>query len=209
VSQVNLLPPELRQRQATRKTTSIAIMAGAAALGVVILFSFMKSHELASKQEALAQQQQANQHVQQQIGELQKFGDLRSELETKQQLLSSVFANEVSWSGILLDVARAIPADAFLTNFSGSISPTGTTDTTSDQTGLVGTLTFSGSVKGADTLAAWLTRLEQTHGWVNAWASSASESGPFTKVYTFSSGVDLSKDVLTKRGRAAGAGATP
>jgi hypothetical protein len=64
-------------------------------------------------------------------------------------------------------------------------------------------------VKGADTLAAWLTRLEQVRGWVNAWANSASESGPFTRVYTFQSGVDLSKDVVTKRGRAAAAGVTP
>jgi Tfp pilus assembly protein PilN len=209
VSQVNLLPPELRQRQATRRTTSMAILAGVAALGVVILFSFMKSTELSSKQEALAQQQQVNQRVQTQIGELKKFGDLKTELQTKQQLLSTVYANEVSWSGILLDVARVIPPDAYLTNFTGSTAPTGTTASTPDQTGLVGSLAFSGNVKGADTLAAWLTRLEQVHGWVNAWSNSASESGPFSRVYTFQSGVDLSKDVVTKRGRAASQGATP
>jgi Tfp pilus assembly protein PilN len=199
VSQVNLLPPELKQKQATRRTTSLAVVAGAAALAIVVLFSFMKSAELSQKQDELAAQQSVNARVQTQIAELQKFGDLRSQLQAKQQLISTVFANEVSWSGILLDVSRVIPADAYLNNFSGQIAPAATDTGTS--TGLVGSLTFSGSVKGADTLAAWLTRLEQVKGWVNAWANSASESGPFSRVYQFQSGVDLSSEVVTKRGQ--------
>jgi Tfp pilus assembly protein PilN len=200
VSQVNLLPPELRQKQATRRTTSLALAAGLAALAVVVLFSFIKSAQLSQKQEQLAAQEAVNSRVSAQIAELQRFGQLQAELRTKQELITTVFANEVSWSGILLDVARVIPADAYLTSFSGQTAPP-TTDASGASTGLVGSLTFSGSVKGADTLAAWLTRLEQVHGWVNAWANSANESGPFTKIYQFSSGVDLSQDVLTKRGR--------
>lgn len=200
MSQVNLLPPELRQRQATRRSTSLAVAGGAVALAVVLLFSFMKSAQLSQKEDELAAQQAVNSRVQAQIAELQKFGALQAELRTKQELITTVFANEVSWSGILLDVSRVIPADAYLTSFSGQIAPP-TTDASGAATGLVGSLTFSGNVKGADTLAAWLTRLEQVNGWVNAWANSASESGPFTKVYQFSSGVDLSQDVVTKRGQ--------
>jgi Tfp pilus assembly protein PilN len=136
-----------------------------------------------------------------QIAELQKFGQLQSELQTKQQLISTVFANEVSWSGILLDVSRVIPPDAYLTGMTGQIAPPTTTGTTTTPTGLIGSLTFTGNVKGADTLAAWLTKLEQVKGWVNAWANSATESGPFTRIYQFQSGVDLSSDVVTRRGR--------
>ncbi len=206
MSQVNLLPPELRQRQATRRTTSLAVLAGLAALAIVGFFWFLRSAELSRKQEELRAQQQVNSQVQAQIAELQKFGDLQSQLQAKKQLLSSVYANEVSWSGILLDVSRVIPADAYLTNFTGQITATtgaAGTDTTGAPTGLVGSLSFTGSVKGADTLAAWLTRLEQVRGWVNAWANSASESGPFTRIYQFTSGVDLSQDVVTKRGKEA------
>jgi Tfp pilus assembly protein PilN len=203
VSQVNLLPPELKQRQATRRTTSVAAIAGAAALALVVLFSFMKSAELSRTQDQLQAQQAVNSRVQAQIAELSQFGDLGAQLQAKQQLVNSVYANEVSWSGILLDVSRVIPADAYLTQFSGQISPPTTTDTTTPSTGLVGSLTFTGNVKGADTLAAWLTRLEQVHGWVNAWANSASESGAFTRIYQFNSGVDLSQDTVTKRGQGA------
>jgi Tfp pilus assembly protein PilN len=203
VSQVNLLPPELKQRQATRRTTSIAIVAGAAALALVVLFSFTKSAELSHTQDELQAQQAVNQRVQAQIAELQKYGQLGSELQAKQQLVTSVYANEVSWSGILLDLSRVVPADAYLTQFSGQVAPPTTTGTTTPSTPLVGSLTFTGSVKGADTLAAWLTRLEQVNGWVNAWANSASESGPFSRIYQFNSGVDLSQDVVTRRGQGA------
>jgi Tfp pilus assembly protein PilN len=202
VSQVNLLPPELRERQATRRTTSLAAVAGVAALALVVLFSFMKSAELSRKQDQLTAQQAVNARVQAQIGELQQYGQLRSELQAKQQLISQVYANEISWSGVLLDVSRVIPADAYLTSFSGQSTPA-VTDASGNSTGLVGTLTFSGSAEGADTLAAWLSRLEQVRGWVNPWMNSASESQSFSKIYQFSSGVDLSQDVLTKRGRGA------
>lgn len=201
MSQVNLLPPELRQKQATRRTTTLSAAGGAVALVLVMLFSFMKSSELAQKQDDLAAQQAVNARVTAQIAELQKFGQLQSELQTKQQLISTVFANEVSWSGILLDVSRVIPPDAYLTGMTGQIAPPTTTGTTTTPTGLIGSLTFTGNVKGADTLAAWLTKLEQVKGWVNAWANSATESGPFTRIYQFQSGVDLSSDVVTRRGR--------
>jgi Tfp pilus assembly protein PilN len=202
VSQVNLLPPELRERQATRRTTSLAAFAGVAVLALVVLFSFMKSAELSRKQDELTAQQAVNARVQAQIAELQQYGQLQSALQSKQQLISQVFADEISWSGVLLDISRVIPADAYLTSFSGQTTPAAT-DASGNSTGLVGTLTFSGSAKGADTLAAWLSRLEQVKGWVNPWMNSASESQPFSKIYQFSSGVDLSQDVVTKRGQAA------
>jgi Tfp pilus assembly protein PilN len=200
VSQVNLLPPELRQRQATRRSTSLAVAGGFVLLALVGLFAYLRGAELQQKQDDLAAQQAVNARVQAQIFELQKFGDLQAQLETKRQLITQVYANEVSWSSILLDVSRAIPPDAYLTAMTGQIATPQAGATTSGA-GLVGSISFTGNVKGADTLAAWLTRLEQVRGWVNAWANSANESGPFSRIYQFQSGVDLSSDVVTRRGK--------
>jgi Tfp pilus assembly protein PilN len=199
VSQVNLLPPELRQRQARRRSTSLAIAGGVLLVALVVGFSFLRASELSQKQQDLAAQREVNARVEQQIAELQEFGALQAQLQTKEQLIAKVYANEVSWSGILLDVSRVIPADAYLTALTGQIAGP-SAEATGATPGLVGSLSFTGSVKGADTLAAWLTRLEQVKGWVNPWANSASESGPFTRIYQFQSGVDLSSDVVTKRG---------
>jgi Tfp pilus assembly protein PilN len=200
MTQVNLLPPELRQRQATQRTTLLVALLGAAAVALAVFFAFLQQAALQQAEDDLAAQQDANARVSAEIAELQRYGDLQNELATKEQLIGEVYRNEVSWSGILLDVSRVIPSEAYLTNFTGSI---GSSETTGEATaaGIVGTLSFTGNVKGADTLAAWLTRLEQVDGWVNAWANSASESGPFTRIYQFQSGVDLSADVLTRRGR--------
>ena len=199
MTQVNLLPPELRQRQATQRTTLFVALAGAAALALVLFFSFMQSAQLQQAEDDLAQQQDVNARVSAQIAELQRFGDLQTELATKEQLIGQVYRNEVSWSGILLDVSRVIPGEAYLTNFTGQIQSTETLG--ESEAGIVGTLSFTGNVRGADALASWLTRLEQVDGWVNAWASSASETGPFTRIYQFQSGVDLSAEALTGRGR--------
>lgn len=200
MTQVNLLPPELRQRQATQRTTLFVGLCGAAALALVLVFSFMQSAQLQQAEDELAQQQDANARVSRQITQLQEFGDLQQELATKQQLMGQVYRNEVSWSGVLLDLSRVIPSEAYLTNLTGTTSGT---EALGEGTaaGIVGSLSFTGAVKGADTLAEWLNRLEQVDGWVNAWASSASETGPFTRIYQFQSGVDLSGDVLTRRGR--------
>ena len=66
---------------------------------------------------------------------------------------------------------------------------------------LIGNITFTGVVRETDPLATWLTRLDQVDGWVNAWMTSATEQEPFSRVYTFNSGLDLSLDAATRRGR--------
>ena len=55
--------------------------------------------------------------------------------------------------------------------------------------------------RGRASLSTWLTRLEQVEGWVNPWMSTISRRDQGGSIYTFSSGVDLTPDVLTERGR--------
>ncbi|MFB3737407.1 MAG: PilN domain-containing protein [Candidatus Velamenicoccus archaeovorus] len=200
MTQVNLLPPELRQRAAVRRTTSLVILGGVVLLAIVGFFYVLASMSLSRAEDDLAAQEATNQRLQSQISELQQFATLQAELQQKQQLLQTVFLDEIQWSGVLTDVSRIIPSDSYLTSFTGQISAT-TTTTPGATTTLVGNLSFSGQALGTDTLASWLTRLDQVKGWVNAWMSSATESGAFSNVYSFTSGVDLTTDALTQRGR--------
>lgn len=200
MTQVNLLPPELRQRAAVRRTTSLVILGGVVLLAIVGFFYVLASMSLSRAEDDLAAQEATNQRLQSQISELQQFATLQAELQQKQQLLQTVFLDEIQWSGVLTDVSRIIPSESYLTSFTGQISAT-TTTTPGATTTLVGNLSFSGQALGTDTLASWLTRLDQVKGWVNAWMSSATESGAFSNVYSFTSGVDLTTDALTQRGR--------
>jgi Tfp pilus assembly protein PilN len=211
VSQVNLLPPELRQRQAIRRQTTMVALVGVALLVLIGFFYFLQTMHLSSAQDELAQQQLANGQLQQQITELQPFADLQADLEGKQQLMQTLFTNEVSWSGALLDVSRMIPDSSYLTSLTGNVSvPTGTLVSAPPAvpgqvpTGLIGSMTFSGVAKETDTIASWLTLLEQVKGWVNPWVNSAQEQGSFTRIYQFDSGLDLTADAATERGQGGG-----
>jgi len=200
VSQVNLLPPELRQRQASRRLTSLVVAAGLAVLALIGVFYFMQTQKLSDAEAELAAQQARNAELTAEIQSLTQYATLQQELAAQEALVASLYANEVSWSSALLDVSRVIPDASYLTSLNGAITatapPTGSPETT-----LIGNMTFAGVADQTDTIADWLTRLEQVQGWVNAWVSSAQENAPFSAIYTFSNGIDLTQEAATERGQ--------
>jgi Tfp pilus assembly protein PilN len=207
VSQVNLLPPELRQRQATRRLTSIIVAVGLAVLGIIGVFYFLQAQKVADVQSELEAQQARNDELSTQIQGLQEFQALQVELASKEALVASLYVNEVSWSTALLDISRVIPDASYLTSLTGTITPTAApegeeaaTDGTPETT-LIGNMTFAGVADGTTTIADWLTRLETVQGWVNAWASSAQEQQAFSQIYTFANGIDLTQEAATERGQ--------
>lgn len=206
MSQVNLLPPELRQRLAIRRTTSLVVAAALGVFALIGVFYFLQMQRLADTQDELEAQQAHNAELQSQINGLQQFADVQAELAAKQELLSTIFVNEVSWSSALLDVSRVIPDASYLTNLTGQITatqagevvePTGGTP----ETTLIGNMTFQGVAQEVDTIATWITQLELVQGWVNAWVTSAQEDAPFSNIYTFSNGLDLTQEAATARGQ--------
>jgi Tfp pilus assembly protein PilN len=201
MTQVNLLPPELRAREATRRQTGLVVLVGLVLIGLIGVFYFLQVLSLSHAQDDLAAQEGVNAQLQAQVRDLQQFAELQNQLAARQQLLATVFTDEVSWSGVLVDVSRIIPSDGYLTSLTGSIGGPSATAPTSGPT-IIGSMSFAGVMRQTDPLATWLTRLEQVNGWVNAWLSSATESAPFSKIYTFDSGIDLTANATTQRGRA-------
>ena len=207
MSQVNLLPPELRERQAIRRTTSLVVAFGLAALALIGIFYVFQVQRLSQVQSDLEAQQSQNAQLQAEIASLQEFADLQAELASKEALLGEIFVNEVSWSSALLDVSRVIPDASYLTNLTGQVTPTvvgeavtGPTGVTPDAS-LIGNMTFAGVANQTETIATWITRLEEVRGWVNAWVNSAQEDAPFSRIYTFSNGLDLTQEAATARGQ--------
>lgn len=211
MSQVNLLPPELRERQAIRRTTSLVVATGLAVLALIGIFYFFQVQRLSQTQSDLEAQQSQNGQLESQIASLQQFADLQAELAQKEALVGEIFVNEVSWSSALLDVSRVIPDASYLTNLTGQITPTIVGEVATEPTGgtpettLIGNMTFAGVANQTETIATWITRLEEVQGWVNAWVNSAQEDAPFSRIYTFSNGLDLTQEATTARGQ----GVTP
>jgi len=207
VSLVNLLPPELRERQAIRRTTSLVVAAGLAALTLIGMFYFFQVQRLSQVQSDLEAQQSTNARLVKQIASLREFAALQAELAAKEALIDLIFVNEVSWSSALLDVSRVIPDASYLTNMTGQIVATVAGEVVAEPTGgtpettLVGNMTFAGVANQTETIATWITRLEEVQGWVNAWVNSAQEDSPGSRIYTFSNGLDLTQEAVTERGQ--------
>jgi len=207
VSLVNLLPPELRERQVVRRTTSLVVAAGLSALALIGIFYVFQVQRLSQVQTDLEAQHSTNARLVSQIASLREFAALQAELAAKEALIDVIFVNEVSWSSALLDVSRVIPDASYLTNLTGQIVATVAGEAVAEPTGgtpettLVGNMTFAGVANQTETIATWITSLEEVQGWVNAWVNSAQEDTPGSRIYTFSNGLDLTQEAVTERGQ--------
>ena len=199
MSQVNLLPPDILAAQRQRRLAGIVVLAGIGVIGLILVFYFIQMTRLSGIRSDIEQQQLTNQSLQSDIAALREFEDLRVRAQAKQELLNSVFANEISFSGLLMDVSRVIPSTAALNSMSAAAQePTATPGGT---TLLLGRIDIGGLALDYDTIASWLIRLERVRGWVNPWVTSIADAadGPLT----YTSGVDLTTAVVTPRGRQA------
>jgi Tfp pilus assembly protein PilN len=186
--------------------TTLVAGVGVAVIAAILVFFLFQNMRLSSAQDELQAQQETNDALSTDIAELQPYADLQADLQAKQDLVSAVYLNEVSWAGMLLDVSRVIPDQSYLTNLTGQITtPTGTqigaAPVEGSEAGLIGNMSFSGVALTTETIASWLTRLEQVQGWVNPWVNNAQETGQLTRIYAFDGGLDLTADATTKRGR--------
>ncbi len=205
MTRVNLLPPEIRERATTRRQTILVGLAGVAILAVIVFAYVLQGFTESRINRDLAAQNATNVSLQQQVNELEHFATLRTELQNEGTLLSQALAGTVSWSGVLHDLSLVTPDRLWITSLTGSIAPpagvTPTVPTTPGET-LIGSLSFAGNALDSDTVALWLTRVEQVKGWVNAWVSSATASAVgATPVFSFSSTVDLSAKAAVPGGQ--------
>ncbi|HVD68304.1 MAG TPA: hypothetical protein VNF25_06395, partial [Actinomycetota bacterium] len=140
MSQVNLLPPDILQGQRYRRLTLTVLAAGALILALIIIFFLLQVGRLGSVNGDIEAKQQTNAQLQSQIDSLQKYDDLQVQAQQAQSQLDAAYAGEVSFSGMLMDLSRVIPSDAYLSTFSATITgPPPATGGTTTTTPLIGT----------------------------------------------------------------------
>jgi Tfp pilus assembly protein PilN len=203
---MNLLPPEVRQRQRTRRQTAAVIAAGVIVLAGVGALYFLQQLRLVGVNNDLEEQRDTNAGIQAQINDLRRFDELQREVEASRSMLSTLLANEILWSGVLRDVSLVIPSDVWLSGLTGDTNESGntqapTTTGTAGGTGLVGQITFNGFSLDHRAVALWLARLDDVRGFANPWLSNAQKTDVGnSKVVQFTSSVDLSQQAVA-RGR--------
>jgi Tfp pilus assembly protein PilN len=182
MTQVNLLPTEVRETQKTRRAFAVVLMAVGAVVALLLFVYTLQSAKLANANRKLATQQALNQSLQTQINALQQFANLKAELSLRQTLAQAALANQVRWSGVLRDVSMVIPGKMWLTGLQGAIadapvqpSAAAAPAAVAGPNTLVGSIQFQGMASDNPTIALWLSRLVKVTGWENSWLSSATK----------------------------------
>jgi Tfp pilus assembly protein PilN len=201
VSQVNLLPPDILAAQRQRRMAGVVALAGVGVIALIFVFWVLQVGKLSGVRDEIERQEQTNRALQNEIDQLQRFDELQARAQAKQELLNQVYANEISFSGMLMDVSRVIPSTAALTSLTANREPV-PAPATGGSTLLMGRIDVAGVALDYDAIASWLIRLERVRGWVNPWVTSIVD--PDTGPITYTSGVDLTQASVTARGRRAG-----
>jgi Tfp pilus assembly protein PilN len=201
MTQVNLLPSDVKQRARTRQVTVlVGVVVGVIVAGLIGLF-MLESGKLASAQSDLAAANAQNAALTQKVSSLQRFQTLADEQQAKKQTVNELKSGTVSFSGVLVDLSRAIPSSAYLTSVTGTLQATvasrgsvsGSGSTTPN---IVGNIQWQGNATDHDAVALWLDRLVQVTGWNNSWITGSTEQGG-TKWVQFTGSVDLGQKVTS------------
>ncbi|MGH2711818.1 MAG: PilN domain-containing protein [Actinomycetota bacterium] len=202
---INLLPPEVGERQKLRRRTVMSIVIGVVVVGLIGGFFFLQVVRLSGVEEDIDTQEASNAALRAQIAELQDVASLEQEIATTRQLLSTLLQDRILWSGVLRDISLVIPGELWLDGLTGQVGTavtSGDVATTAPTTteGLVGQIAFTGFAFDHREVAEWLSRLEDIRGFINPWLSSSTKSEiAATSVVQFVSSVDLSDQALARR----------
>ena len=212
---INLLPPEVLQRQRTRRQTIAAVVVGLIVLAAIGAFYFLQVAALNRVEDDIAAQEATNAQLQAQIADLQDVAALEQEIARTRDLLNTLLADRGLWSDVLRSISLVIPSEVWLEGLNGQVGtattatgveppPTATSTTGfAPGRGIVGQISFSGQAFSHRDVATWLSRLEDVRGFVNPWLSSSTKTGGedpnLSDVVTFNSSVDLSEQALARR----------
>jgi Tfp pilus assembly protein PilN len=221
---INLLPPEIYERQRVRRRTAAVIVVGLIVLAALGAFYFLQILRLNEVEDDITAQEAENAQLQAQIAELQEIDALQREIEATRTVLNALLADRVLWSGVLRDVSLVLPGQAWLSGLSGQVGAPGTAGTTATTTtgtttttttpgqaaqpgALVGQISFDGFAFTHRDVALWLSRLEDVRGFLNPWLSNSTKTDIGTQeAVQFNSSVDLSEQALARRRGGQGGG---
>jgi Tfp pilus assembly protein PilN len=204
---VNLIPPDARRgdRAPMRvgSVSYIVIGALAAALLGAIALGFT-GKQVSDRKAEVAELTQQQQQVTAQAQSLQSFVDFRSVQETRAATVASLAQSRFDWDRVLNELARVIPANVWLTQLTGTVSPSvqidGGADVPTRDSVNGPALEVVGCATSQDEVAGFVSDLEDIDGVTRVGVSSSklpdssSGSGAAATGATVSSGSDDTSD---------------
>jgi hypothetical protein len=114
---VNLLPQEAAARQEAARQRNAFIVAGLVLLLLLGLLYWWQLARVGDARDERDLAQEELQVLQAREAELAEFGDLDNRVDEANSIIESALADEISYAGVLQDLAAVMPADSALTEF--------------------------------------------------------------------------------------------
>lgn len=190
MTQVNLLPPEVRREQRSFRAAGRirrASLIGLLLLGGLYGIRTFEVFQLRSDLDAVRVQAAESQA---QLSELQDVATALAAVRAGGDLETTLWRGEVSWSALLLRLSRVVPPGFSLTSLNAQAA--GGAGAT------IGTVSFSATATNAAEPRIWLQRIAAEEGWANGWLGSVQEADNGDA--TVNGSFDLTADSITVRG---------
>ncbi len=207
---VNLLPPEIAERQRAKRITRLSLALVAVWIFVLGGVYMLKLSDVAAAAEALDKAQAEVVTLESELATLEPFRQLAEQLDTHNTLLASAMEKEISWARVLNDLSLAFPANASLTSLTASVlaeaegeaATTTTVGGAPDFGAEVAELGFTGySVERyAPGVESVLVDFAQARGFFHSHLAAANEAEiGETEVTDFNGSVELNRRAYTNR----------
>jgi Tfp pilus assembly protein PilN len=196
MTQVNLLPTDVRQRLKTRQVTVLVGMVSAFVVAGLLAFFVLQSHKLASVNNDLSAAQSQNQQLQAKVTSLMRFQQLADQRDAQRTTVQTAKAGTVEFSGVMHDLSMVIPSTVYLNTVTANLSLGDGASIQGTTGGVIGGIQFGGAASDHLAVALWLTRLAQVTGWDNSWITASTKrtnngDGTKTNWVDFTGSVDL------------------
>ena len=214
---VDLLPPEIGERQHLRRVQGGIGLGVLAALGLTALLHVGASSSVTEAQDSVDAASAQHTQLQRRVAGFRDVTAVYARTEAAEAMLVEAMGAEVRWSRLLDDLSHEVPDRVFLTDL--AYVQTGSARAGSEQAGSVGTggtqtpgagasigsVTVAGTAFSHRDVAVWLEAFGAQEGHAGATLQSATERrlGGRT-VVDFTSSVSLTAEALSDRYTRAG-----
>lgn len=204
-TRVNLLPREAEEREAGRRAIAGLLVAGLVFLAILAGLFFFQTSRVSDAEDRLAVAEQRRDEVRGEVRELDTYADLQQRRDDMIEIVTATMATDVSFAGILQDVAAVMPNDAALTSLTVAMFTEPERDQDFDYGGpSFGQLTANGeTLRGhAPGVERFIIEFDKVAAFFNIYVSNSTlqvdETSP-VDVTVFNVQADLGPEVFTGR----------
>jgi Tfp pilus assembly protein PilN len=201
MARINLLPPEIRTGQRSRRLFNGLLVACGIVVAVLALVYLVQRDTISNERDELKGLRSTQSQLTARVNALKEFEDLQTEIDTNKQTLAVALTGDVAWSRLLNDLSLIMPDNSWLVsmalNAAAAAAPDGTP--------AVGNTTFQGFTFDFPGLAGWLTRVARLDGTTFVYLTSGSKQRiDSTDVVSFGATASITDKLLSKRCQEAG-----